>query len=741
MHPPCPLSVIIPFYDETAFVGMALRSVFAQRIPGAEVILVNDNPGAFSPGDIQDLIGNMPVNVLHHTKNMGLSQARNTGLAAARGAHIAFLDADDYYVNGGLTAQLTAAQVSGACMTHAQTYITRQGSPDLEVLRRDRLLLGRTRLVNGLVEAAEAQFITSSWSSLYRRDFLRANGLAFDPAQRKFEDRLFVLQTVTAARKIAFTGQPARVWRRRAGSISVTQTNPQIHRWQVQLLEKCLTHMRHEIGSGRLPFSFEKKEIFNTISRIIWDMDILPLLAAAQGEYVGFGDRIQALLGDDRLANPLFDDPVMGAISRVGMPTRMGRITRTDFFELHKMLREGAFLQAHNMVQTRQREAQDTQKAPALHTAVQAQITLHLGLHKTGTTYAQHILQAHRERLRMNGICLPQTGLTMPGETGPKAGGFSGHLGLLRAMREGDDATWEGLAREIRDSRCSRAILTCENMSLIMDDNRDVALARLLPLLRALGSVQPIAMIRRADHFVEALYRETVVNGARGGARSSEEFWNDMAPRAADLPGIFAPFEDSLGRMIRLADFDRARQNGGVWASFCSLARLPNLPVVDVPTYPSISREAAQALRMINAMVPNLAQRQGAIAEALTLMPAGPSDGQSALPPQMRAQLVQASCQQSGNWAAARGYAPDWGTMLAQTDAPWTPMATIPQAMLEPVLECALRLPPVQKEKPQTRTRRGVVLRLYLRPWVVGQLDRLRAALPPKRRVWRRKPA
>ena len=57
---------------------------------GVEVIVVNDNPDRFGPADLAAL--NLPdtVQILHHPQNLGLSSARDTGMAAACGGGSAF---------------------------------------------------------------------------------------------------------------------------------------------------------------------------------------------------------------------------------------------------------------------------------------------------------------------------------------------------------------------------------------------------------------------------------------------------------------------------------------------------------------------------------------------------------------------------------------------------------------------------------------------------------------------------
>jgi glycosyltransferase involved in cell wall biosynthesis len=105
------VSVVIPTYKRGREVLRAVESVLRQTFSDLEVIVVDDA----SPDDTRDVIasvGDARVRYLAHDKNKGGCAARNTGMVAARGRWIAFLDDDDEWVPTKLQKQLDVARTS-----------------------------------------------------------------------------------------------------------------------------------------------------------------------------------------------------------------------------------------------------------------------------------------------------------------------------------------------------------------------------------------------------------------------------------------------------------------------------------------------------------------------------------------------------------------------------------------------------------------------------------------------------
>lgn len=102
MRPPR-VSVVVPVRNCRDYIQEALDSILSQRFDDFEVIVVDDGSTDFDYRSLESR--DTRIRVLR-LEGLGVSSARNTGMAAARGELIAFLDADDVWFPGKLEAQV-----------------------------------------------------------------------------------------------------------------------------------------------------------------------------------------------------------------------------------------------------------------------------------------------------------------------------------------------------------------------------------------------------------------------------------------------------------------------------------------------------------------------------------------------------------------------------------------------------------------------------------------------------------
>ena len=91
------ISVILPVYRVEKYIDACIRSVLAQNYRDFEIILVDDGSPDDSSQIAEELLkkdGKVLYQIIH-TENRGVSAARNTGIAAAKGDYLVMVDSDD----------------------------------------------------------------------------------------------------------------------------------------------------------------------------------------------------------------------------------------------------------------------------------------------------------------------------------------------------------------------------------------------------------------------------------------------------------------------------------------------------------------------------------------------------------------------------------------------------------------------------------------------------------------------
>ena len=124
------VTVVIPAHNRAGTIPVAIESVRRQSFEDIEIIVVDDG-STDGTADIARSIalGEPRLRVLSHPVNRGAQAARNTGIRAARGEWVAFLDSDDRYYPDSIRLRLDEARRTGLGVIHsACDAITRGGT-------------------------------------------------------------------------------------------------------------------------------------------------------------------------------------------------------------------------------------------------------------------------------------------------------------------------------------------------------------------------------------------------------------------------------------------------------------------------------------------------------------------------------------------------------------------------------------------------------------------------------------
>ncbi len=174
-------SIVIPAYNYERYVAQAIESALAQDDPDVEVIVVDDG-STDGTGEIAQHFGDR----IHYIRrvNGGLPAARNTGITAARGKFLVFLDADDLLVPTAVSTFHERLDAQGGVFDLigcSHRNISIHGEPGDEVIQAPPE--GREVDVRDLV--TRSRFCTTV---MVRTEVIRRCGL-FDESLTASEDR------------------------------------------------------------------------------------------------------------------------------------------------------------------------------------------------------------------------------------------------------------------------------------------------------------------------------------------------------------------------------------------------------------------------------------------------------------------------------------------------------------------------------------------------------------------------
>ena len=126
------VSIIIPCYNAEKYIAETIQSVINQTYKNWELIVVNDGSTDNSPDIIKEFVANDNRITFIDKPNSGVSDSRNKGLAKAKGAYIAFLDADDVWNFQYLEKQIENLQANHYTISYTACQLINQKGEKLQ---------------------------------------------------------------------------------------------------------------------------------------------------------------------------------------------------------------------------------------------------------------------------------------------------------------------------------------------------------------------------------------------------------------------------------------------------------------------------------------------------------------------------------------------------------------------------------------------------------------------------------
>lgn len=211
------ISIIIPVYNVERYLPECLDSILAQSEPDWEVILTDDGSTDAS-GGICDAYAKKDSRFrVIHQENAGAANAKNTGLDAARGDYIAFLDSDDTVSPNWLEKALDAMG-NGDIVEYGFDRHYPDGFQPVEPLEQTRF--GPEDYLEQYLDHWQCSLF---WNKLFRASLLEQ--LRFRKERRCIDDEFFTYKAVAGANEIRRIPDVLYHYRQRQSSAVTSEKN------------------------------------------------------------------------------------------------------------------------------------------------------------------------------------------------------------------------------------------------------------------------------------------------------------------------------------------------------------------------------------------------------------------------------------------------------------------------------------------------------------------------------------
>lgn len=218
------LSVVVPFYNVQTYAPDTLRSLRANARQDFEFILVDDCSTDGTPEILERAERELPGAVfVRHEQNGGLATARNTGIDAARGEYLTFLDGDDWLAPGHYERLLAAIEDLGCDFVrtdHVQCTARARSVHRVPHGRRGVVMNPREAILPA--DRSTSVDYAYAWAGIYHRRLADSGVLRFKNGLRTAEDRPWIWRLHREAESFAVVGLLGTFYRRGVAS-SLTQ--------------------------------------------------------------------------------------------------------------------------------------------------------------------------------------------------------------------------------------------------------------------------------------------------------------------------------------------------------------------------------------------------------------------------------------------------------------------------------------------------------------------------------------
>ena len=238
------ISIIVPIYNVEKYIYDCLNSVANQTFTNIECLLIDDKGLDNSIDIAKEFIatyrGNIKFKIISHEINLGLSEARNTGIKHSKGEYLFFLDSDDEISPNCIELLYDIAKKNSSDFVIGNITIKGESAHGKSLQSSNFLPTNRKKLYSNkeIVKAYfRNQWFVMAWNKLIKREFILNNKLWF-PKGLLHEDHYWSFKLASCANRMSICKQHTYIYKLRPDSITGKITERNISH-MIEILRLC----------------------------------------------------------------------------------------------------------------------------------------------------------------------------------------------------------------------------------------------------------------------------------------------------------------------------------------------------------------------------------------------------------------------------------------------------------------------------------------------------------------------
>ena len=194
------VSVIVPVYNASQYIGNTLNSIINQDFDSYEIIVIDDGSTDDSLAIINRTLENIEIpHRIIHQENAGVSVARNVGIEASKGDYLVFIDADDH-----VTPNHLSTLYNGESDFSLILYVKEDGD---KLIKMDTYAEDMITTEDFIKKELNMEITFNFFQLMYKSSIIKDNNIRFTPGIVYGEDTEFAHKALFHGRQIAINNE------------------------------------------------------------------------------------------------------------------------------------------------------------------------------------------------------------------------------------------------------------------------------------------------------------------------------------------------------------------------------------------------------------------------------------------------------------------------------------------------------------------------------------------------------